>query len=174
MKVTKIVCHSSNGSMLSLYVEHYCNDTIVERKEQILSNEGDTAFINKFEDGTYSFGIIQGDYYSMGHRKGYIWSSRASVMNKIFGTDIMDVGIKLPNEEGYFSRAVDIKTLKKILPENWDIVKEQFGDGEVYNTLKYIGDTPIEYKCGKRLYSNEGDSCDVIACLNTIFQNQNV
>ena len=117
MKVTKIVCHSSNGSMLSLYVEHYCNDTIVERKEQILSNEGDTAFINKFEDGTYSFGIIQGDYYSMGHRKGYIWSSRASVMNKIFGTDIMEVGIKLPNEEGYFSRAVDIKTLKKILPE---------------------------------------------------------
>ena len=169
MKLTKIVCHSSSGSMLSLYVEHKCNNTVSEIKEKVISDEGDIAFLNKYEDGSYSYGIIQGDYKSMGHSKGYIWSSRPSVMNEIFGVHIYDVGVKLPGNEFYFSRAFDIDTLKSILPKDFAFVEDEFSDGEKYDRLAYVG-TPIVYECGKRLYDAENDDINIVLNLNTILQ----
>lgn len=169
MKITKIVSHSSDGSMLTLYLEHECSKVIVERKEKQISNDGDIAFVNKFEDGSYTFGIIQGDYRADGHSKGYIWSSRASVINSIFNLNIMEVAVKLPEYEEYFSRAFDIDALEKVLPKDWKIIKKKYSDGEVYPALKYIGKTFIRFNCGDRVYSNEGSSNDNLH-LNTIFQ----
>jgi len=109
----------------------------------------------------------------MGHGKGYIWSSRASVMNQIFGSDIMEVAVRFPGEDCYFSRAFDVSDVKEILPKGWDITKESFSDGEVYNKLVYVGDEPIEYECGKRLYSAEEEKTgNIVSCLNTCLQNK--
>lgn len=174
MKLKKIVCHSSDGRMLSLYVEHDCTKKIVQRQERQISDNGDVAFLNKFSDDSYSFGIIQGDYESMGHSKGYIWSSRASFMNQIFGTNIIEVAVKLPEDEFYFSRAFDLEKVRSILPEGWDYIEEAWDDGEVYNRLSYVGNFPIEYECGKRLYTSPEETGNNNMCLNlnTILQDQ--
>lgn len=174
MKVKKIVCHSSDGEMLSLYVEHDCTKNIVQRMKKQISDNGDVAFLNRFSDGSYSFGIIQGDYESMGHSKGYIWSSRASVMNQIFGTNIIEVAVKLPEDEFYFSRAFDLEKVRSILPEGWDYVEGSYSDGEKYHRLSYVGNSPIEYECGKRLYTSSEEVGNNNMCLNlnTILQDR--
>ena len=172
MKVTKIVCHSDNGSMLSLYIEHKCSENIVETHKKTVS--GYVAFLNKYEEGSYSFGLIQGDYEYQGHSRGYIWSSRASIMNQIFGVHIIEACVRLPGDRTYFKRAFDIDKLREILPDNWDFEERHYSDGEVYNQLVYTGDLPIEYKCGKRLYLAEEESKDTVLCLNTILQDPTV
>lgn len=174
MKVTKIVSHSSDGSMLSVYVEHQCSKEIEVTLRKQVSDKGDVAFLNKFKDGSYSFGIIQGDYKSMGHSGGYIWSSRASVMNQIFGTHIVEAAVRLPGNTCYISRAFDIDDIEAALPEDWRYIEKAYSNGETYNQLVYLGKEPIKYQCGKRLYSAEGESGDNVLHLNTILQEETI
>lgn len=66
--------------------------------------------------GIYSFGMEQlKDSYD--HKAGYIWSSRASVMNKEFGTALTEVVLKYKDgsTDGRFS--MDVYYLKPLMED---------------------------------------------------------
>lgn len=172
MKVTKIVSHSSDGSMISLYVELDANSgVIVEHKEKEV--EGGILFYDKYSNGIYQYGLRSTRPY-MGHDAGYIWSSRASVLNQEFGTNLIDVSLKTPDEDYYWCGAVEVDKVE--MPEGFSIIEDQFYSGEKYYTV--IRDIPFSKEeknfalCGKTLYSCSEDDAPTDIVVNKIVCNQ--
>lgn len=142
MKVVSICGFSS----LDVYLEaDELSTTVVEHKEKELGI--DTLYYKKFSDGTYSYGLIQGAENQFGHSKGYIWSSRASVVNAEFGLNLIEVGIN------HVSRAIPITTLKSLLPKDFYIQTKKFEDGEEYYAVKCAH--PVNNTNSKVLYNME-------------------
>lgn len=155
MKAKKIICHSSDGTWLDLVVEHELTNEVIKHQEKTISSEGDVAFLDKYSDGSYTFGIKQGDYKSYGHSKGYIWSSRASVINQIFGTNIMEVSVVIPNHITRVCRSFDVNDITSVLPDGWKILASQDEDGEKHHHIVYTGEKPLDFQCGKIMWSND-------------------
>lgn len=118
------------------------SSTIVEYKEKKVGI--DTLYYKKYSDGTYSFGLIQGAESQFGHTKGYVWSSRASVINKYFGLKITEVGIN------GVCRAMPVSMLESLLPKDFYIQAEKFGNGE-----KRYAVYPVTNKDSRILYNME-------------------
>lgn len=80
------------------------------------------------EEGVFEYGAIQLTD-SWDHKAGYIWSSRCSVMNQIFGTRLVEVVI---NSRSY---AMDVDVLKTIaerdLSQKFEVVKYTDKEGEI-------------------------------------------
>lgn len=172
MKVTKIVSHSSDGNMLSLYVEIDANSgVIVEHKEKEV--EGGILFYDKYSNGIYQYGLRSTRPY-MDHEAGYIWSSRASVLNQEFGTNLIDVSLKTPDEDYYWCGAVEVEQIE--MPKGFSIVEDQFYNGEKYYTT--IRDIPFSEEeknytlCGKTLYSCSDDDTPTDTVFNKVVCNQ--
>ena len=172
MKVTKIVSHSSDGEMLSLYVEIAAiSDTVVEHKEKEV--DGGVLFYDKYSNGVYQYGLRSTRPY-MDHEAGYIWSSRASVLNQEFGTNLIDVSLKTPDEHWYWCGAVEVNKVE--MPKGFSIVEKQFYNGEKYYTA--IRDIPFSEEeknytlCGKTLYNCSDDIAPTDTVFNKIVCNQ--
>lgn len=64
---------------------------------------------------TYGFKTLAPDHW--GHPAGYIWTSRASVMNKIFNLSLVDVYCKFKDNYHYTTCAITIDKLNQLLAE---------------------------------------------------------
>ena len=76
-------------------------------------------------EGIYYYGSEQLQDGFLGHEKGYIWSSRASVMNKVFGTALCECAFKARGSHFYRTVAIDLVRYENLLNENgytveWD------------------------------------------------------
>lgn len=67
-------------------------------------------------DGIYTYGLQQtlGSYF--GHGPGYIWSSRASVINSQLGTTLYEAAYR-QGDRGYVSCSVDLVRFEDLLKE---------------------------------------------------------
>lgn len=79
----------------------------------------------------YDYGLEQ-LYSDDEHGYGYIWSSRCGVINKYFGTSLVEVVV------GWAIYAMDVKDLIQYLPKGHKFVKdaEDCLDGDVVYVLK--------------------------------------
>ena len=68
-------------------------------------------------EGLFNYGYRQTCADYMGHGPGYIWASRASVMNKTFGMTLMDIYYKKENDISYSSCAIDLYVLEPLLKD---------------------------------------------------------
>lgn len=84
--------------------------------EKDLDQDG-ILFIRKTSiDGIYTYGCEQVRTSYFGHGPGYIWSSRASVMNAAFSTVLYEAAYRQENR-GYVSCAVDLVRIEGLLNE---------------------------------------------------------
>lgn len=93
--------------------------------EQELPKSGGIAFIRGANlDGFFQYGIEQTAQDDMGHGPGYIWASRASVMNKVFDVALVDVLYKTDDSKFYGSCAIDVAHLREFLSNTAYMVDE--------------------------------------------------
>lgn len=107
--------------------------------EQRLGNNEGIAFIRPANlDGFATYGIEQTRGHECGHGAGYIWSSRATVMNKVFDVALVDVLYKTENSNLYSSCAIDVAHLVELLEgTEYQVDTECRVDGEdVYYDVK--------------------------------------
>lgn len=84
--------------------------------QQELPMSGGIAFICRANlDGFFLYGIEQTKQDVMGNGPGYIWASRASVMNKVFDVALVDVLYKSDDSRFYGSCAIDVAHLREFL-----------------------------------------------------------
>ena len=78
--------------------------------------EDGTYFIkNSNIEGIFNYGFQQDKEDYFGNPAGYIWSSRAGVMNKLFDVALIEICYKAENEISYRSCAIDLAHLETIL-----------------------------------------------------------
>ena len=107
-------------------------DEKLEPKEECLSLvKGDSRlFVRKTSiEGLYKYGSEQLCEDCMGNKKGYIWSSRASVMNKVFDLALTEAYYKTEGSYSYQCCAIDLVRYEDLLNEAgyeviWEPVKE--------------------------------------------------
>lgn len=84
--------------------------------EKCLDNNEGIAFIKLANmEGFATYGVEQTREYDYGHGPGYIWASRATVMNKVFDVALVDILYKTENSNTYSCCAVDIVRLQEFL-----------------------------------------------------------
>ena len=86
-------------------------------------------------EGIYKYGSEQLCDSYMGHEKGYIWSSRASVMNKAFDIALIEACYKVEGDFSYTVCSIDLVRFEDILNEagydvNWTFIKNDEMDLE--------------------------------------------
>lgn len=102
------------------------NNVYLVGDEQLVSNK--IIHVNYLDDeeifvkdtnikGIYTYGCktLTSDYF--GHPPGYIWSSRASVMNKQFNLSLVDVYYKNMGSTSYCICAIDVDYLCELIRE---------------------------------------------------------
>ena len=121
--------HYSDFYLETEVVDHYYKK--IESGEVIHSDVDGKfeCFVNSTsEEGVFEYGAKQLTD-SWDHKAGYIWSSRCSVMNQIFGTRLVEVSI---NSRAY---AIDVDLLKTLaerdLGQRFEVVKYTDKDGEI-------------------------------------------
>ena len=89
-------------------------DRILEQEDK----EGTTFVRATNIEGIYDYGYQQKKADYMGNPTGYIWSSRAGVMNKVFNTKLIEVAYAedLPFNS-FSSYAIDLNILEPLLEE---------------------------------------------------------
>lgn len=109
-------------------------DIRLEAKEECLSKELDESrlFVRKTNiEGIYQYGSEQLCDEWMGHGKGYVWSSRASVMNKAFDTALIEARYKVEGAISYSCCAVDLVRFEHMLKEaGYEVVWTPIGNTE--------------------------------------------
>lgn len=84
--------------------------------EKRLDNNEGIAFIKLANmEGFATYGIEQTKEYDYGHGPGYIWASRATVMNKVFDVALIDILYKTENSSTYSCCAIDLVHLMELL-----------------------------------------------------------
>ena len=91
-------------------------------KDEYLSSiteDGDCRlFVRKTNiEGIFLYGSEQLCEYWMGHEKGYVWSSRASVMNKEFDIALIEARYKVESATSYSYCAIDLVIFEQLLKE---------------------------------------------------------
>lgn len=107
--------------------------------EQRLKNNEGIAFIRLANvEGFATYGIEQTKQEEWGHGPGYIWASRATVMNKVFDVALVDILYKTENSSTYSSCAIDIEHLAKLLKDTEYYVKTEprITDEDIYYDVK--------------------------------------
>ena len=78
--------------------------------------EDGTYFVRKTNiDGIFTYGLKQNKEDYFGNPAGYIWSSRASVMNKQFNLALIEIVYKKENSYCPTSCSMDVAYLKQLL-----------------------------------------------------------
>lgn len=107
--------------------------------EKRLDNNEGIAFIRLANiDGFATYGLEQTREYEYGHGPGYIWASRATVMNKVFDVALVDVLYKTENSSTYSSCAIDVAHMLELLEgTEYEVITEPRVNGEdVYYDVK--------------------------------------
>lgn len=103
-------------------------------------HEKKKIFVKKTNiDGLFWFGAENLGADIWGHPAGYVWSSRASVMNKLFDTKFIQI-IYIDNNGRYSDCAMDLNVLEPLLKDteyeiNWTPQKEDKFD-RIYEICK--------------------------------------
>lgn len=109
-------------------------DAKLDPKEECLSLvKGDSRlFVRKTSiEGLYQYGSEQLSEDYMGHKKGYIWSSRASVMNKVFDLALTEAYYKSEGSYSYQCCAIDLVRYEDLLNEaGYEFIREPIEDTE--------------------------------------------
>lgn len=109
-------------------------DEKLESKEECLSRvEGDSRlFVRRTSiEGLYQYGSEQLCDEYMGHGKGYIWASRASVMNKAFDLALTEAYYKSEGSYSYQCCAIDLVRYEDMLNEaGYEFIREPIEDTE--------------------------------------------
>ena len=98
-------------------VIYITGDDDINYYEEICSTiiDDERLFVKKTNiDGIYTYGCEQ-LVDSWDHKKGYVWSSRPSVMNKVFDTKLIYAYYKAKDSVSYCCCAIDIEHLKELL-----------------------------------------------------------
>lgn len=107
--------------------------------EKRLDNNEGIAFIRLSNiDGFATYGIEQTKEYDFGHGPGYIWASRATVMNKVFDVALVDILYKTENSSTYSCCAIDVAHLLELLEDTeYQVITEPRVSGEdIYYEVK--------------------------------------
>ena len=80
-----------------------------------VDNEGELFLKRTNVPGIYFYGFKQAKE-SMGHPAGYVWSSRASVLNKTMNLTLLDATYKV--DTSLRGCAIDLKLFEQLLNEN--------------------------------------------------------
>ena len=131
-----------NG-MMSGGVVTVIGDTPLVIGERILekrldNNEG-IAFVRRTNiDGIFDYGLEQTEDNYFGHKAGYIWSSRASAMNKVLDVALVEICYKTKNSSMYSSCAIDVPHLIRLLENTeYEVVTEpRVKESDVYYDVK--------------------------------------
>lgn len=160
MFTVKTICaHGFRNLDVRLNSDNLSSEVVYEG-QQILE-DGDILFYKEYADSTYTYGLIQSRDNYHGHDKGYIWSSRASVINKVFNLNLVDIAIN------GVCRAFPVMLLELILPKGFVLKKRRFNNGEEYWSVELTdGSTP---KCGTILYGG-GNPSNPVYNLTTVLQ----
>lgn len=109
-------------------------DEKLDLEEECLSLvKGDNRlFVRKTSiEGLYQYGSEQLREDYMGHKKGYIWASRASVMNKVFDLALTEAYYKSEGSYSYQCCAIDLVTYEDLLNEaGYEFIREPVKDTE--------------------------------------------
>lgn len=91
------------------------NIKLLDRILEFEDKEGTCFVTNTNVEGIYSYGYQQkkADYF--GNPAGYIWSSRASVMNKVFNTTLIDIYYCESYHSSGRCLAIDLHVLEPLL-----------------------------------------------------------
>lgn len=82
-------------------------------------------------EGLYQYGSEQLCEDYMGHKKGYIWASRASVMNKVFDLALTEAYYKSEGSYFYQGCAIDLVRYEDLLNEaGYEFIREPIDDTE--------------------------------------------
>lgn len=80
--------------------------------------EDGTYFVRKTNiDGIFTYGFKQNKEDYFGNPAGYVWSSRASVMNKQFNLALIEVVYKKENSYCPISCSMDVAYLEQLLSD---------------------------------------------------------
>lgn len=142
--MVKIDCIRDNAVYL-------VGDVKLEAGDEYLSKEvrDSRLFVRKTNiEGIFKYGAEQTCDEYMGHGKGYIWSSRASVMNKEFDTALIEAYYKNEGAFSYQCCAIDPVRFEQLLNEagyevNWKPIRDD--------------DTDRHYSLRKKKEENKND-----------------
>ena len=96
-------------------------DHVLEKEEY----DGLYFVSNTNIEGVFRYGFKQSKEDYFGNPVGYIWSSRAGVMNKLFDTALIEVYYKKENGCSYTSCSIDLAHLEPLLAgSGYEIVWE--------------------------------------------------
>lgn len=90
-----------------------CNDRCLVKEDE----EGILFITNTNIDGIFCYGYEQKKEDFLGHGPGYVWSSRASVMNAAFDVALIEACYKKENCPSYRCCSIDLATLESLLKE---------------------------------------------------------
>lgn len=109
-------------------------DEKLDPKEECMSLvKGDSRlFVRKTSiEGLYQYGSEQLREDYMGHKKGYIWASRASVMNKVFDLALTEAYYKSEGSYSYQFCAIDLVRYEDLLNEaGYEFIREPIEETE--------------------------------------------
>lgn len=103
--------------------------------------EDGTYFVRKTNiDGIFTYGFKQSKEDYSGNPAGYVWSSRAGVMNKEFDVALVKVVYKKEGSPSYTSCAIDLVHLEPLLE----------GTDYIIDLTPHENDTDVVYRIVKR------------------------
>ena len=108
-------------------------DEKLDPKECMSLVKGDSRlFVRKTSiEGLYQYGSEQLCEDFMSHKKGYIWASRASVMNKVFALALTEAYYKSEGSYSYQFCAIDLVRYEDLLNEaGYEFIREPIEDTE--------------------------------------------
>lgn len=122
-------------------------DESIHGTEECMSKfRGDSRlFVKKTNiEGIYQYGAEQVCEDYLGHGKGYVWASRASVMNKAFNICLIEAYYKMEGTSCYSCCAIDLVRFEQMLNEagyivEWNPIENT--DCDVHYSLTKRGDT---------------------------------
>ncbi len=111
-------------------------DDKLEVKDRIKESEDEEGILflqETNQPGIYRYGYqTKKDDPIWNHKAGYIWSSRASVMNANFNTRLAECNYRQRGTQTYTSCAIDVDTLESILDtDKYIIVRSEYKNCEI-------------------------------------------
>lgn len=116
-----------------------CNKRCLTKEDP----EGILFITNTNVEGIFRYGYEQKKEDYMGHGPGYIWHSRASVMNANFDVMFMEAYYKEEGSNTYTTCAIDMVRHEELFNEyGYDVIRvPRKTDSDVYYDLKKRGGT---------------------------------
>lgn len=114
--------------------------------EEIAHIEDSHYHYGESAEGIVRFGVSYDEDY-LGHKPGYMWSSRCGVFNTAFGKELIDITLCTPNGYGDITRwgcyYMTLEAALELMPNDFHISEFDAYDERVYHFIK--NGEPDEY-----------------------------